>query len=126
MDSKYAPKIRRPAAVSIMDGQKLAKFRKRVGLSLMEVAKLSKISKSTLSAYENGHAVPPLHRLIILCQIYDLYLFEVTELLRLNVIQAKMLKAFRGACKKDNKTPRQAIEEFLLVYTHIVNSAQKS
>lgn len=124
MTSKYSPKQKRPAAAYILDQQKLLAFRERTGLSLTKVQELSGISKSTLSAYENGHAVPPLHRLIVLCQIYDLDLFEVTELLRLNVIQVKMLKAFRSACKKDNTTPLQAIKDFVLVYTHEVNSAQ--
>lgn len=59
MSSKIGPKQRRPAAVYALDQRKLKEFRQKAGLSLTKVQELFGISKSTLSAYENGPAVPP-------------------------------------------------------------------
>ena len=125
MDSKYTPKLRRPAAVSILDQRKLKAFRKRAGLSLMEVATLSKIGKSTLSGYEHGHSVPPIHRLIILCRIYALDQFEVMELLHLPIFEKGLIKRYRSACLEEGVTPAEALRDFLLVYSKPVNSEPK-
>jgi transcriptional regulator with XRE-family HTH domain len=125
MDSKYAPKLSRPAAVSILDQRKLKEFRKKAGLSLMEVAKLSKISKSTLSGYEHGHSVPPLHRLIILFRIYALDLFEIVELLRLSLFEKGLIKRYRSACFEESVTPLNALRDFMLTYSMPVNSEEK-
>ena len=121
MDSRYTPKLHRPAAVSILDQRKLKEFRKRKGLSLMKVAKLSKISKSTLSGYEHGHSVPPLHRLIILCRIYALDPFEILELLRLPTFEKGLIKRYRSACLEEGVIPADALRDFMLVYSRPLN-----
>ena len=91
----------------------------------MEVAKLSKISKSTLSGYEHGHSVPPLHRLIILCRIYALDQFEVMELLRLPSFEKGLIKRYRSACLEEGVTPVDALKDFMVVYSRPVNAEEK-
>jgi transcriptional regulator with XRE-family HTH domain len=122
---RFVAKKVRPAAASILDGRLLKEFRKRAGLSLPKAAELSGISASILCGYEHGRGVPMIHRLKILFRIYEMDFVDLLELLDLDGIERKLLKAFRRACLKDGKIPLNALIEFMRVYSHAVNSEQR-
>ncbi|MFZ5449968.1 MAG: helix-turn-helix domain-containing protein [Thermodesulfobacteriota bacterium] len=119
MTSKYYAKQRRPAAASILDQRKLLECRQRLGLTLAEVEEMSAIPKSTLHDYEHGRIVPQLHQFKKLCQIYQLDIFEIMELLNLKFVENRDLKTFRTACHYKGLTPAEALREFMLVYAHL-------
>ena len=122
MNSKFSPKQRRPAAVSILDQRQLMAFRERAGLTLQKVQELSGISKSSLSDFEHGRIVPRLHQFKKLCKIYQLDIFEIMELLRLNFMEKKDLKNFRTACQNEGETPADALKAFIIVYAYQIDS----
>lgn len=122
MNSKFSPKERRPAAASILDQRKLLAFRERAGLTLQKVQELSGISKSSLSDFEHGHIVPRLHQFKKLCEVYQLDILEIIELLRLNFMEKKDLKNFRAACQNEGETPSDALKAFIIVYTYQTDS----
>jgi transcriptional regulator with XRE-family HTH domain len=117
---RFVAKKVRPAAASILDGRLLKEFRKRAGLSLPKAAELSGISASILCGYETGRVVPMIHRLKVLFRIYEMDLFDLAELLDLDAVERKLLKAFRRSCLKDNKTPLSALIDFMRVYSHAI------
>ena len=118
MTSLYSPKQRRPAAAYILDQRKLLAFREQASLTLAEVEELSRIPKSTLHDYEHGRIVPQLHQFKKLCEVYQLDVFEIMELLRLNFMEKRDLKRFRSACHHKGMTPAQALRDFMLVYIY--------
>lgn len=118
MTSKYSPKQRRPAAAYILDQRKLMEFRERAGLTLAAVEELSRIPKSALHDYEHGRIVPQLHQFKKLCEVYQLDVFEIMELLRLNFMEKRDLKSFRTACRAQEVTPAQALRDFMIVYAY--------
>lgn len=118
MTSRYSPKERRPAAAYILDQRKLMAFRERAGLTLAAVEELSRIPKSSLHDYEHGRIVPQLHQFKKLCEVYQLDVFEIMELLRLNFMEKRDLKSFRTTCRAEGVTPAQALNDFMLVYAY--------
>jgi transcriptional regulator with XRE-family HTH domain len=118
MTSRYSPKQRRPAAAYILDQRKLLGFRERVGLTLAEIEVMSGIPKSTLHDYEHGRIVPQLHQFKKLCEVYQLDIFEIMELLRINFIERRDLKSFRNACRNEGVTPAQALRDFMQAYAY--------
>ena len=75
-------------------------------------ASLSRIPKSTLHDYEHGRIVPQLHQFKKLCEVYQLDVFEIMELLRLNFMEKRDLKSFRTTCRAEGVTPAQALNDF--------------
>jgi transcriptional regulator with XRE-family HTH domain len=112
------PRGRKPANVdSVFNLKKLREFRHRAGLSLKDVEEATGILASNLSALELGHLVLQFHKIQELILLYQLDVFEVLELLRLRLIDPKLLRAFHRACKRHGTTPVEALNDFMIVFS---------
>uniref|UniRef100_A0A7V4LD91 XRE family transcriptional regulator n=1 Tax=Desulfobacca acetoxidans TaxID=60893 RepID=A0A7V4LD91_9BACT len=115
------PRGNKPANLDyVINLRKLKEFRRRAGLSLKEVQEATGILPSNLSEFENGRLMLQFHKLKSLIELYRLDVFEVLDLLRLRLLEPKLLRDFRRACREVHTTPAQALQDFLVVFTHEV------
>ncbi len=112
------PRGKKPSDLSyVINLRELKKFRRRAGLTMRGVQEAIGLSPSSLSNFENGNIMLPWPRLRELIHQYDLDLFEIYDVLRLRLLDPKLLREFRRACRKVDTTPAQALRDFLLVFT---------
>jgi hypothetical protein len=92
--------------------------RHRAGLSLRDVEAATGIRASNLCAFELGHLVLQFHKIQELILLYRLDAFEVLELLRMRLIDPKLLRDFRRACQRHDTTPGEALHDFMIVFSN--------
>jgi transcriptional regulator with XRE-family HTH domain len=113
------PRGRKPADLGyVIDLRKLREFRRQAGLSLKEVEEATGIRSSNLCDFERGRIMLQLHKLKDLIRLYELDVFEVLDLLRLRLLDPKLLRDFRRACQRHDTTPAEALHDFMLVFSH--------
>jgi transcriptional regulator with XRE-family HTH domain len=118
------PRGRKPASVDyVVNLKELREFRHRVGLSLQEVREATGILPSNLSEFEHGRIMLQFHKIKLLIELYGLDAFEVLDLLRLRLLDPKLLREFRRACRRVDTTPAQALRDFLLVFVREARNA---
>lgn len=60
-------------------GLKLKLWRQKRGMTQEELAIQLNVSKATISLYENNKRIPPLPKLIQMCEIFDVPINELTS-----------------------------------------------
>lgn len=111
-------KCHRPERV--FDRKLFQAYRKRRGWNIDIAGAVTDINKWTISRYEKGENLPPLHRFQALADAYELDPFEVCEVLKLFPVPKDLLRQFRAACRREGKTPLQVVMEFMKVYAGLV------
>lgn len=101
----------------VVNKEKFKEFRLRAKLTLRQVDAATGIKPPNLSDFEHGRLLLPWPRLRKLMHQYDLDLFEIHDVLRLRILDPKLLQEFRRACRQVGTTPAQALHDFLLVFT---------
>ncbi|MBW1953015.1 MAG: helix-turn-helix transcriptional regulator [Deltaproteobacteria bacterium] len=114
------PRRRRPKDPNhIIDLRKLKEFRQRAGLTMKQVEEAIGIRASNLCDFERGRMMLQLHHLMELLRLYDLDIFEAHEVLRLRLLDAKLLRDFRKACARHGTSPAEALNDFMIVFTQL-------
>jgi transcriptional regulator with XRE-family HTH domain len=113
------PRGKKPASVDyVFNLKKWREFRLRTGLSLKDVQEATGIRSSNLCDFERGRIILQFHKLKELIRLYELDVFEVLDLLRLRLLDPKLLRDFRRACQRHDTTPGEALNDFMLVFTY--------
>lgn len=113
------PRGKKPSNLDrVFNLRRWREFRHRAGLSLRDVQAATGIRASNLSAFELGHLVLQFHKIQELILLYRLDAFEVLELLRIRILDPKLLRDFRRACLRHDTTPAEALHDFMLVFTY--------
>uniref|UniRef100_A0A7C3WQI3 XRE family transcriptional regulator n=1 Tax=Desulfobacca acetoxidans TaxID=60893 RepID=A0A7C3WQI3_9BACT len=107
----------------VINLRKLKEFRRRAGLSLKAVQEATGILPSNLSEFERGRIMLQFHKIKHLIELYGLDVFEVLDILRLRLLDPKLLRDFRRACRQVGTTPAQALRDFLVVFVREARNA---
>uniref|UniRef100_A0A7V4G6B5 XRE family transcriptional regulator n=1 Tax=Desulfobacca acetoxidans TaxID=60893 RepID=A0A7V4G6B5_9BACT len=116
MSTRRPPRRRRPPAHRTLDLKRLRAYRQQRGLTLARVQELTGISRSALCDFEQGRTVLQLHKLLALIRLYDLDLFELAALFRLEVLSPGHLRLFRHACAQTGCSAQEALEDLIVRY----------
>jgi len=87
---------------------------------MSDVGRLLGIAPGDYFHYESGGVTLPIYHFRKLCILWNLDLFEIVELLKLFPVKGDYLAVFRGACRKEGKTPAQVLLEFIKIYAGLI------
>jgi len=97
----------------LWNGAKLREFRERSKLSIPETARQVGILPNQISFFETTQTLPALPTLQRIIRALGLDLFDLSELLRLDLVTPMQLQRFRITCRLDGKTPLGAMRELM-------------
>jgi DNA-binding XRE family transcriptional regulator len=106
----------KPPTETFFNYKLLKKMRVERNLNRAEVFLATDILATTLYEIERGNYGPNVLTVHSLARFYQLDSLEVGELLCLDLVSPRELILFRAACRHDEKTPAQAIREFINYY----------
>ncbi len=113
---------RKPSKLDyVIDLDRLRRLRQERGLTLRQAEVATGIKPGNLCDFEHGRIMLQLHRIKELLRLYKVDLLEAHDLLRLRLINPKLLRDFRRACARHGTTSAEALEDFLTVFTYQLN-----